>query len=123
MTIKVLVVEDDKISSKLINIILEEAGCTVELASSGVDALKLYFANNYDLVFMDVGLPDISGITITRLIRAYSANKVRVRIVALTAHVNNSYRIACLAAGMDAFLTKPIDAQHVQDIIDNFREG
>ena len=121
---KVLIIEDHIISSKLMHIILENAGCVTDIAPDGTEALKLFFANKYDLILADIGLPDISGITVIRLIREYSKYKTHCPIIiALTAHANGNIKTGCLKAGVDEFLTKPVDNNHILEIINNCKNA
>ncbi len=117
---KILVVEDNEISSKLMSTVLNKAGFTVDVASTGGAAIKLYAKNNYDFIFMDVGLPDCDGTTVTRHIRKRSARKKHIPIIALTAHGDEQTKKACLTAGMNDFLTKPIDNKQLKTIVTKY---
>jgi CheY-like chemotaxis protein len=115
---KILVVEDVEIARNVMNLILKKINCNVDMAKNGIEALKLYFANKYDLIFMDLGLPDINGVTITKIIRSYEkVDSLPVRVVAITTHEDTSHREECFNVGMDAFLTKPVDISVVQNIV------
>jgi CheY-like chemotaxis protein len=117
---KILVVEDVEIARNVMNLILKKIDCNVDMAKNGIEALKLFFENKYDLIFMDLGLPDINGVTITKLIRSYEKkDSLPVRVVAITAHEDDRHRQECFNAGMDAFLVKPVDINEVQDIIND----
>ena len=109
MTIKILVVEDNDVVSKLMCIILQQAGFVVDVANTGGSALKLYTTNSYDFIFMDIGLPDCNGNIVANCIRRLSAREKHIPIVALTAHCDDKTREACLSAGMNDFLVKPVD--------------
>lgn len=103
----VLLVEDNPVNALLAQILLQREGCRVERAASGEEALRLMEAQPpYDIVFMDLGLPGLDGIGTTKALRAKGVN---VPIIALTANAYEEDRRACLAAGMDDFLTKPIE--------------
>lgn len=105
--VQVLLVEDNPVNALLAQILLQREGCRVERAASGEEALRLVEAqNSYDIVFMDLGLPGLDGIGTTKALRKDGA---RMPIIALTANAYEEDRRACLAAGMNDFLTKPIE--------------
>ncbi len=116
--IKVLLVEDDVLSQKVCGSLLQELGCDVELAHNGQIALEK-LSQTYDLIFMDIGLDDISGLTVTRSIRQREQQQATppVPIVALTAHASEQDKQECLAAGMTGFLTKPVMHNDLQQIL------
>ncbi len=117
---KILVVEDVEIARNIMSLMLKKINCNFDMAQNGLEALKLFFSNKYDLIFMDLGLPDISGLTITKLIRSYEDKAaLPVPVVALTAHADDNYKQECFDAGMDAFLVKPIDVNELQNIIND----
>lgn len=105
--LSVLVVEDNLINQKISQIMLEQMGCRVDIAHCGNEAL-LKFKKPYDLIFMDIGLPDMDGFeAVTRIRREEQPGK-RVPIVAMTAHVFAHDRERCFDAGMDEVMAKPI---------------
>ena len=107
----ILVVEDDEINQAVVCGLLHHAGHRVSAAVNGAQAMaKLTDANTFDLVFMDCQMPDIDGLEVTRRLRAGQAGPAgqRVPIVALTANAFAEDRTACLAAGMNDFLSKPV---------------
>lgn len=118
--INVLLVEDDPLIQKFTYRLLIDCGCHVDVASDGKTALKKA-KNDYDLVLMDIGLPDIDGLTATREFREkVKDRKKKPIIVALTAHVSNEDKERCLAAGLDAFLTKPATYYDFQQLLKKF---
>jgi len=105
---KILLIEDDPIIQRVNTLFLEQLGTKVELAKDGTQALSL-FPQDYDLIFLDIGLPDLSGIEVVQRMRAYE-QRHRLKpniIIALTAH-GKSMKEDCLAAGFDDFYTKPL---------------
>ncbi|EGF92064.1 mmoS [Asticcacaulis biprosthecium C19] len=102
----VLLVEDNPVNALLAQILLQREGCRVERASSGEEAIDVLKDRKFDLIFMDLGLPGLDGLGTTREVRALG---VRTPIIALTANAYEEDRRACLAAGMNDFLTKPIE--------------
>ncbi len=108
---RVLLVEDNPINQKLAARILEQAGHTVVIAGDGEDALRLAADTTLELVLMDVQMPGMDGLAATRAIRRRESGTGRhVPIVAMTAHAMTGDRERCLAAGMDDYVTKPVDA-------------
>ena len=104
---KILLVENQKIAQKIALFHLSELGYHVDTAETGGHALKLINQKKYDLIFMDLGLDDIDGITVTETIRKAEKNNHRVPIIALTAHDAPNIRISCFEAGIDDFISKP----------------
>lgn len=118
---KILVVEDDNLAAKAATIFLGKCNCVVDVAPDGNTALKMVNENSYDLIFMDVGLPDISGIEVTKRIRLLEWNTDKpMPIIALTAHVESEDKHRCIEAGMNAVLSKPMPLQIVGEILDAF---
>ena len=104
---RVLVVEDDRTNQRVIALYLDRLGVAHELAEDGEQAVALAVEREWDAVLMDCQLPGMDGLEATRRIRARRGDR-RPTIVALTANVRTDNREACLAAGMDHFLTKPV---------------
>jgi len=102
---RVLLVEDNPINALLAKALLSREGCEVEHAVSGADALAATQAEVFDLILMDMRMPGLSGEQTSRQLRS---NGVKTPIVALTANAFEDDRHACLAAGMDDFLVKPL---------------
>lgn len=105
--ITVLLAEDNFVNQTVVMEILEERGHTVHLAETGRQAVELYQSMAFDLVLMDLEMPEMDGIEATRIIRA-SEGRRQTPIIALTAHALEEYRERCEQAGMNGFLTKPI---------------
>ena len=103
---RVLVVEDNAIAALLARALLTQEGCRVDCASSADEVLSKTLADTYDLIFMDMGLPQMDGPSLTAALRARG---ITTPILALTAHQDEDSRAACLNAGMDDFLSKPLD--------------
>jgi CheY-like chemotaxis protein/two-component sensor histidine kinase len=102
----VLLVEDNPVNALLAQILLQREGCRVERASSGEEALDVAARHSFDLIFMDLGLPGLDGLGATRALRARG---VTTPVIALTANAYEEDRRASLSAGMNDFLTKPIE--------------
>jgi len=124
----ILVAEDNEINALLARALLARLGHRPTLATTGAQAVDSWLAAQaagepYDLVLMDVHMPELDGIEATRRIRAAeaAAGSGRIPIVALTANAFSDDRDACLAAGMDAFLTKPLDRERLAELLASHR--
>jgi len=106
--IRVLLAEDNAVNQLVARRLLECQGCTVDVVASGLEAVQRFGSTNYDLVLMDCQMPEMDGFEAARRIRA-SEQKLRVPIVAVTAQAFQSDRDRCLAAGMDDYISKPIN--------------
>lgn len=108
---KILFVEDEPLIAKALSIMLNILGCEVDVAINGERAQYFYNNNSYDLILMDIWLPDTDGYKLTKKIRILEkAKKVknRIPIIALSAHTTMNEKDACIAAGMNTLFTKPI---------------
>ena len=110
--LRVLVADDVAQNGELLQLMLGREGHTVRLASNGLEALQAFSDQEFDVVLMDVHMPELDGLGATRRIRQFelSRNRSRTPVIALTASVLEEDRQAALAAGMDGFATKPIEA-------------
>jgi protein-histidine pros-kinase len=107
----VLLVEDNPINQKVAARLLEKAGHTVTFAINGREAVDCVQERAFDLVLMDVQMPEMDGLEATQEIRRQEAGTPRrLPIVALTAHALNGDRERCLEAGMDAYVAKPVQS-------------
>ncbi|MDX6270009.1 MAG: two-component system, cell cycle response regulator DivK [Acidobacteriota bacterium] len=111
-----LVVEDFEDTRFLMRLELEKRGFRVVEATDGEQGVEYATSERPDIILMDIGLPQIDGIEATRRIRADSSMR-DVLIVALTAHHETEYRAQALAAGCDAYLTKPVDFDWLIDLL------
>lgn len=115
---KILVVEDEPISQQVVQRMLEQANCQVDIAANGERAIKLFCSTCYQLIFMDIGLPDKSGIEVTQEIRMIEQKmgSASTPIIALTAQ-REEIATACLAAGMNAVLNKPLLPEQLNTVL------
>ena len=104
--LRILVAEDHPVNQRLVLLLLERLGQRADVVSDGVEAVAAVARRDYDVVLMDVQMPELDGLAATRLIRGRSGPQPR--IVALTANALPGDRETCLAAGMDGYLTKPL---------------
>lgn len=120
-TINILVADDDKFNMMLAHAMIQNIvpNAQISEAVNGKIALDLVLSSNYDIVFMDVQMPEMDGNEATKLIRKNEENTNKhTIIIGLTAGALVSERDKCLSAGMDDFLTKPIDTQRLKDTIE-----
>jgi len=115
--LKILVAEDNLINQRLVLKFLEKLGHTADVVANGVDALHVLCEKYYDIVFMDVHMPVMDGLTATREILGSGKIQKKPYIVALTASVMQEERDACFEAGMDGFLMKPIDMEALINVL------
>ena len=119
--LRILVAEDNAINQRVAVRMLERAGCRVDTVANGMDALTAVAHTEYDLVLMDVQMPDMDGLEAAAEIRRIEAGGgQRVPIVALTAHAFPEDRARCLAAGMDDYLEKPIVAARLAGMLERW---
>ncbi len=110
---RILVVEDDAVNQRVITLMLQRLGLQCHVVADGQDGLNAIEAGQWDLVLMDCQLPGIDGLETTRRARLLAAGR-DLPIVALTANARPEDRAACLAAGMDDFLAKPVRTETLQ---------
>jgi signal transduction histidine kinase/CheY-like chemotaxis protein len=115
--LKVLLVEDNPINRLLALAVMRRMGVAAEPAETGEAALEAMAARRFDLVFMDMRLPGLDGLETTRRIRAAESAGRRTPVIALTANASAADKRACLAAGMDDFLVKPVDEARIAEVI------
>jgi signal transduction histidine kinase/CheY-like chemotaxis protein len=116
--LRILLAEDNAVNRRLARHLLEKKGHTVITAQDGREALAVLETETVDLILMDVQMPGMDGVAATRVIRAReTAGGFHLPIVALTAHAMSGDRDYCLAAGMDDYLTKPIQAEGLHRVL------
>ena len=106
--LRILLAEDNVVNQKLALRLLQQMGYRADLAANGVEAIECIERQHYDVVLMDVQMPEMDGLEASRRITAKWAADQRPRIVAMTANAMQGDREECLAAGMDDYVTKPI---------------
>lgn len=120
-SLRILLAEDNPINQALMLRMLEKMGHTTSLAHDGAEALAKLNSQPFDLVLMDVQMPNVDGLTATRTIREHEKQSgSRIPILAITAHALKGDRERCLEAGMDACLTKPVTSKAVDEAIARF---
>ncbi|WP_244940874.1 PAS domain-containing sensor histidine kinase [Legionella sainthelensi] len=118
---RILVVEDNPIAQIVAKTFLNQCNCHVDIAIDGQSALTYWRQNKYDLIFMDIGLPDMDGYQVTHHIRVQEiAKNLHTPIIALTAHVGDENKQRCIESGMNAVINKPLTPKNCRDILNTF---
>ena len=114
----VLLVEDNVVNQQVALALLKRRGHITRVAATGVEALKAWGLDRYNVILMDIQMPEMDGLEATRRIRALEGSDHHTPIIAVTARTMASDREECLAAGMDAYVSKPIRAPELMEAID-----
>ena len=96
---------------------LEKAGHRVDVAGNGREVLEMLLEKPYDMVFMDVQMPEMDGYETTRAIRTMANEFGRLPVIAMTAHAMKGDRDKCIAAGMDDYLSKPVNSKELSEMV------
>lgn len=119
--VRILLAEDEPINAKLMSALLRKRGHEVSLVDNGATALERLCQERFDLAFLDVRMPEMSGIEVTRRLRELENDgRRRLPVLALTASAMNDTKEACLSAGMDEFLLKPISPKRLDELIERY---
>jgi signal transduction histidine kinase/ActR/RegA family two-component response regulator len=116
----VLLAEDNLINQKVAVMVIQKMGFTVDVACNGKIAVDKYSQNQYDMILMDIMMPEMDGIEATKIIRELEKNKTpgsRIKIVALTANAMKEDREKCLSSGMDDYLSKPFKPEDLEFLL------
>jgi CheY-like chemotaxis protein len=116
--LRILLAEDNAVNQKLALKMLERMGYRADVAGNGYEVLEALKRQQYDLIFMDVQMPDMDGLQTTQIIRAEFAQARQPHIVAMTANAMQGDREMCLAAGMNDYISKPIQVKELQRSIE-----
>jgi PAS domain S-box-containing protein len=120
-SLSVLLAEDNPVNQRLAVRLLEKRGHHVVVAGNGAEALTAMEKHDFDLVFMDVQMPEMDGLEATAVIRGKEKITGKHQpIIALTAHAMKGDREKCIAGGMDGYLTKPIRPQELDDVLEDY---
>jgi CheY-like chemotaxis protein/nitrogen-specific signal transduction histidine kinase len=120
----ILLAEDNLVNQRVARAVLEKAGHRVIIAGTGQQAVELWEEQRFDLILMDVQMPDMDGFEATAVIRQKEQGSGRhMPIIAMTAHAMSGDKERCLSAGMDNFLSKPFHARTLLDLVSRYRES
>jgi len=118
LPLRILLAEDNTVNQKLALRLLERMGYRADVAANGLEVLEALLRQSYDVILMDVQMPEMDGLEASRAIHEGWAAEQRPRIVAMTANAMQGDREECLAAGMDDYLTKPIQINALQEALE-----
>ncbi|MBW7885257.1 MAG: response regulator, partial [Caldilineaceae bacterium] len=118
LPLHILLAEDNLVNQKVALRILQRLGYRADVAADGLEAVEAVERQRYDLILMDVHMPEMDGLTATRTIRSLLPENQQPVIVAMTADVMDGYRERCAEAGMDGFISKPV---RIEELIDALR--
>jgi two-component system, sensor histidine kinase and response regulator len=121
--LRILLTEDNVVNQKMAKMMLEKKGHSVSVADNGQHALDLLGIEAFDLVLMDVQMPVMDGITATQRIRGSNSKTRDIPIIAMTAHAMKGDKERCLEAGMDDYISKPINPAKLMAVIGNVSAG
>jgi signal transduction histidine kinase/CheY-like chemotaxis protein len=123
-SLHILLAEDNAVNEKVACAILKKAGHTVEVARDGRQAVRIMAAGSFDVVLMDVQMPEMDGFEATAAIREMEKHTgVRTPVIAMTAHAMGGYKERCLEAGMDGYVTKPIHREALLQTLEEFQDA
>lgn len=118
--LRILLAEDNAINALLTRTLLESEGCTVDVVEDGALAVEAVKNATYDMIFMDMRMPNMDGLESTRKIRSLSNVPSDMPIVALTANAFDDDRNACFDSGMNDFMTKPVSAEELSEMVERW---
>jgi CheY-like chemotaxis protein len=121
--LRILLAEDNLVNQKVATLTLSRLGHTAEIAVDGREAVEAVRDNDYDLIFMDMQMPRLAGSAATKEIRKIRYGSLRPYIVAMTASAREEDKIACLEAGMNDFITKPLSESRLKELFRTFAEN
>lgn len=114
---KVLVVEDNPINQKLLELIINQKSLEVDTASNGVEAISLFDNNSYRVIFMDINLPDTTGYEITEIVRTKNGT---VPIIGVSGNSSEEDINCCKRCGMNSFISKPYRIEEIYKNLDQY---
>ncbi|MBK7996776.1 MAG: response regulator [Blastocatellia bacterium] len=119
--LKILLAEDNIINQKIAKKLLEKLGYSIDIVNNGIEVLQVLKEKQYDIILMDIQMPEMDGLTTTEEIIKTIDLKVRPKIVAMTAGAVEGDKEQCLAAGMDDYISKPINLEQLQKMLTRYQ--
>jgi CheY-like chemotaxis protein len=117
LPLAILVAEDNTVNQKVVHQLLAHLGYRADVVASGAEVLDALERQNYDVILMDVQMPEMDGLEATRRLKARFGLATSPRVVAMTASAMLGDREKCLAAGMDAYVSKPVELDQVREVL------
>lgn len=121
-TLDILIAEDVQVNQMVAVAILERLGYTADVVENGAKAVEAIHKRSYNLILMDICMPQMDGLDATRQIRKSTGSSIHPWIIAVTAHAILGDKEKCLAAGMNDYVTKPISMKTIAAAIDRYQE-
>jgi len=123
LPLTILVAEDNTVNQKVVQQLLAHLGYRADIVASGVEVLDALERQNYDVILMDVQMPDMDGLEATRRLKARFGREAAPRVIAMTASAMLGDREKCLAAGMDAYVSKPVELDQIRAVLIAVSQG
>ena len=120
-SLKILLAEDNRVNQKVATKVLQRLGYRADIANNGLEAIAALEKQAYDVILMDLHMPEMDGIEATKVIRDRYSEKYRPRIIAMTADVTQEIRDECSRVGMDAYISKPVKSSTLADVLQKCR--
>jgi CheY-like chemotaxis protein len=120
--LSVLIVDDNRANQRVTGLLLNELGYASDTAGNGIEAIEALARQRYDVVFMDVQMPELDGLAATRIIRRRWPGADSPTIVGLSGYASSETRHECLAAGMNDYLVKPVSLAHFAEALARFEQ-
>jgi CheY-like chemotaxis protein len=117
----ILVAEDNPVNQKIAQRMLKHLGYPVDVAANGLEALQALERKSYNIILMDIQMPEMDGLEATRLIRQRLSAEEQPRIIAVTAHALDYSREMCIDAGMDDYIAKPVQKDELAEVLSRNR--
>ncbi|MEI6887906.1 MAG: ATP-binding protein [Bacteroidota bacterium] len=120
--LRILLAEDNLISQKVAKVTLSKLGHQIDIAENGLVVVEMYKKNSYDLILMDIFMPELDGLEATREIRKIEQKRIgrkAIHICSITANADKDDEEKCFQAGVDSYITKPFKLEELMDILDN----
>jgi CheY-like chemotaxis protein len=113
MSLRILLVDDNEVNRKVASLMLKKLGHHADLATNGIESIEAIEHQSYDLVLMDIQMPEMDGLEATKIIRQRWHQNLKIIMITSL----NNYREICLEAGADDYLTKPIRIENLRETI------
>jgi len=117
---RILLAEDNPINQRVAQKMLKRLGYPVDVAANGLEALQALEHKSYNIILMDIQMPEMDGLEATRIIRQRLSAEEQPRIIAVTAHALDYSREMCIDAGMDDYIAKPVQKDELAEVLNRY---